>query len=90
MLYEVITEGGFILREYFPKGWKLVQSSPPASSLDNVNGVVRWIIKAGDDRERVVYMLQVDPTAKGSGVAVFRGEMIVSGGDGQLTRNNFV
>jgi len=80
-----VPEGGFILREYFPKGWKLVQSSPPASSLDNVNGVVRWIIKAGDDRERVVYMLQVDPTAKGSGVAVFRGEMIVSGGDGQLT-----
>lgn len=80
-----IPEGGFILREYFPKGWKLVQSSPPASSLDNVNGVVRWIIKAGDPRERVVYMLQVDPGAKPSDAAVFRGEMIISGGDGQVT-----
>ena len=80
-----VPQGGFILREYFPKGWKLVQSSPPASSLDNVNGVVRWIIKAGDPRERVVYMLQVDPGAKRSDAATFKGEMIVSGGDGQRT-----
>ncbi|PLY01374.1 MAG: XRE family transcriptional regulator [Desulfuromonas sp.] len=80
-----LPEGGFILREYFPKGWKLVQASPPASSLDNVNGVVRWIIKAGDKRERVVYMLQVDPAATPEHPGAFRGEIIVSGGDGQLT-----
>lgn len=77
--------GGFILREYFPKGWKLVQSSPPASSLDNVNGVVRWIIKAGDSRQRVVYMLQADPGAKADAAGLFRGEIIVSSSDGQLT-----
>ena len=55
---------GVIVREYFPKGWNIVQAHPPASSLDNIHGVARWIIKAGDDRDRVVYMVQVDPAAK--------------------------
>ncbi|RLA02842.1 MAG: hypothetical protein DRQ47_06230 [Gammaproteobacteria bacterium] len=69
---------GIILREYFPKGWKIVQAYPPASSLDNVNGVARWIIKAGDDSERIVYLVQIDPDAKLNSEAVFRGEIIAS------------
>lgn len=80
-----VPSGGFILREYFPKGWKLIQASPPASSLDNVNGVVRWIIKAGDNRERIVYMLQIDSAATAKNYSLFRGEVIVSGGEGQET-----
>jgi len=78
-----IPEGGFILREYFPKGWKLVQAAPPASSLDNVNGIARWIIKAGDHRQRIVYMLQVDSQAKADDHLTFRGEVIVSNADRQ-------
>ena len=78
-------DGGFILREYFPKGWKLIQASPPASSLDNVNGVVRWIIKAGDKRDRIVYMLQVDASANAASPGAFRGEVIVSEPEGQAT-----
>ena len=70
--------GGIIIREYFPKGWKLVQANPPASSLDNVNGVARWIIKAGDDRDRVVYLVQVDPTAKSDTKESFQGEIVAS------------
>jgi transcriptional regulator with XRE-family HTH domain len=69
---------GVILREYFPKGWKLVQASPPASSLDNVNGVARWIIKAGDSRERIVYLVQVDPDAKPDHESLFQGEIVAS------------
>lgn len=69
---------GIIIREYFPKGWKIVQAYPPASSLDNVNGVARWIIKAGDDSERVVYLVQIDPAARLNSEAVFRGEIIAS------------
>jgi len=70
--------GGIIVREYFPKGWKLVQANPPASSLDNVNGVARWIIKAGDDRDRVVYLVQVDTAAKLDAEESFQGEIIAS------------
>jgi transcriptional regulator with XRE-family HTH domain len=70
--------GGVIVREYFPKGWKLVQANPPASSLDNVNGVARWIIKAGDDRDRVVYLVQVDPAAKLDAEEIFQGEIVAS------------
>lgn len=70
--------GGVILREYFPKGWKIVQANPPASSLDNVNGVARWIIKAGDDRDRVVYLIQIDSAAKLNSVENFQGEIVAS------------
>ncbi len=69
---------GIILREHFPKGWKLVQANPPASSLDNVNGVARWIIKAGDDRDRVVYLVQVDSTSRMNTEANFHGEVVAS------------
>jgi transcriptional regulator with XRE-family HTH domain len=70
--------GGVIIREYFPKGWKIVQAHPPASSLDNVNGVARWIIKAGDDRERVVYLVQVDPASRLNSEESFQGELVGS------------
>ena len=69
---------GVILREYFPKGWKIVQANPPTSSLDNVNGVARWIIKAGDNRDRVVYLVEVDPLAKQPGESNFQGELVSS------------
>jgi len=85
MINSEVPEGGFILREYFPKGWKLVQAAPPASSLDNVNGVARWIIKAGDPRQRIVYMLQVSPQAQAADNVDFRGEVIVSSADRQKT-----
>ena len=80
-----VPSGGFILREYFPKGWKLIQSSPPASSLDNVNGVVRLINKEGDSRQRIAYMLQADPAAKYEATGLFHGEVIVSGSKGQAS-----
>ncbi len=70
--------GGVIIREYFPKGWSIVQAHPPTSSLDNVNGVARWIIKAGDDRERVVYLVQVDSSARLTTEESFQGEIVAS------------
>ncbi len=76
-------ESGFILREYLPKGWKLLQSSPPASSLDNDNGMVRWIIKAGDTRESIAYLVQVDRLARKGSDGLFQGEVVAASGDGQ-------
>jgi transcriptional regulator with XRE-family HTH domain len=77
-------EGGFILREYLPKGWKLLQSNPPASSLDNDSGMVRWIIKAGDARERIVYLVQVDRFARAGSDSVFQGEVVAGSGNIQV------
>ena len=74
---------GFIMREYFPKGWKLVQAFPPASSLDNINGVARWIIKSGEERDRIVYLLQVDPAVKAAEQDGFQGEVIIGTDQGQ-------
>jgi transcriptional regulator with XRE-family HTH domain len=76
-------ESGFILREYLPKGWKLLQASPPASSLDNDNGMVRWIVKAGDARERIVYLVQVDAQAPPGSYGVFQGEIVAGAGGGK-------
>ncbi|MCM2265913.1 MAG: helix-turn-helix domain-containing protein [Desulfuromonadales bacterium] len=76
-------EGGYILREYLPKGWKLLQSNPPASSLDNDNGMVRWIVKAGDSRESVVYLVEVDRAAKPGSVGIFQGEVVAGSGESQ-------
>lgn len=69
---------GAIVREYFPKGWKIVQAHPPASSLDNIHGVARWIIKAGDNRDRVVYLVQADSAAKIGAEENFQGEIVAS------------
>lgn len=69
---------GIIVREYFPKGWQIIQANPPASSLDNVNGIARWIIKAGDSCERIVYLVQVDEVAKVDGESGFQGEIVAS------------
>jgi len=69
---------GVIVREYFPKGWTIVQANPPASSLDNINGVARWIVKAGDNRDRIVYLVQVDPQAKLNTESLFQGEIVAS------------
>lgn len=76
-------EGGYILREYLPKGWKLLQSNPPASSLDNDNGMVRWIVKAGDNRERIVYLVEVERSAKPGSVGIFQGEVVAGSGESQ-------
>ena len=60
------------------QGWKITQAHPPGSSLDNVHGIARWIIKAGDVRDRVVYLVQVDTEAKLDSEQAFQGEIVAS------------
>lgn len=67
---------GFILRERFPAGWKLIEANPPASSLDNVDGVARWIIKPGEENRPVSYLIQVAAGAEIGSEAQFRGEVV--------------
>ena len=74
-------DSGFILREYLPKGWKLLQANPPASSVDNDNGMVRWIVKAGDGRDRIVYLVQVGASAASGSYGIFQGEVVAGAVD---------
>jgi transcriptional regulator with XRE-family HTH domain len=69
---------GFILREHFPPGWKLIEASPPPSSLDNEEGTARWIVKPGEDRRLIAYLLRVDTGAALGNQAKFSGEVVAN------------
>jgi len=69
---------GFILREHFPPGWKLIEASPPPSSLDNEEGTARWIVKPGEERRLIAYLLRVDAAAELSKQMKFAGEVVAN------------
>lgn len=69
---------GFILREHFPPGWKLIEASPPASSLDNEEGTARWIVKPEEARQTISYLVRVAPGAALGTDGTFRGEIVAS------------
>jgi transcriptional regulator with XRE-family HTH domain len=69
---------GMILREHFPQGWQLLQASPPPSSLDNVEGMVRWILKPGERPPVISYLMQVPADLTGRPDYEFTGEVIVN------------
>lgn len=69
---------GFILREHFPPGWKLIEAVPPASSLNNEEGTVRWIIKPGETQRVISYLVQVPPDARVGETVQFSGEIVAN------------
>jgi transcriptional regulator with XRE-family HTH domain len=69
---------GFILREHFPRGWKLIEASPPPSSLNNEDGTARWIVKPGEVRPLIVYLARVASDAKLGSTSSFSGEIIAN------------
>ena len=69
---------GFILRERFPPGWKLIEANPPPSSLDNEVGTSRWIIKPGETNKIVSYLLKVAPGIEMGKEARFSGEIVAN------------
>ena len=69
---------GFILREHFPPGWKLIEAVPPASSVDNESGMARWILKPDENLRRVSYLIRVDPKAVIGKGGEFSGEIIAN------------
>lgn len=77
--------GGFILRENFPAGWKLVEAVPAPSSLDNIRGVARWIIKSGQAPDRIAYMVRVGDATETSQQATFHGEVIAGSGNNRAS-----
>lgn len=69
---------GFILREHFPKGWKMIEASPPPSSLDNVEGIARWIIKSEQMPSVITYRIQAAPEASQGAIVKFIGEVVAN------------
>ena len=68
----------YIIREHFPPGWEVIETSPPASSIDNQDGIARWIIKQGEKSSLIVYLVRVDARSPMGMVARFRGEIITN------------
>jgi len=69
---------GFILREHFPPGWKLIEANPPPSSLDNEEGTARWIVKPGENRTMIAYLVRVGAASAIGTEGVFNGEVIAN------------
>ncbi len=69
---------GFILREHFPAGWKLIEANPPASSVDNEEGMVRWIIRPGRSPGIISYLIRVGPGAETGAIRKFFGDVVAN------------
>lgn len=68
----------YIIREHFPPGWEVIEASPPASSIDNQDGMARWIVKQGEQRSLIVYLVRVDDRSPMGMIARFRGEIVAN------------
>lgn len=68
----------YIIREHFPPGWEVIEASPPASSIDNQDGMARWIVKQGEKRSLIVYLVRVDPHSPLGMIARFHGEIVAN------------
>jgi transcriptional regulator with XRE-family HTH domain len=69
---------GMILREEFPKGWKLVEADPLPSSLDNQEGMARWIFRSPTLQTSVSYKLEVDKNSLLGEAVKLSGELIAN------------
>lgn len=72
------TIDGMVLREEFPKGFKLMEAYPPPSSLDNIDGSARWILQSVSGPILVSYLLQADASIEAGQSVTFNGELIVN------------
>lgn len=68
----------YIIREHFPPGWEVIEASPPASSIDNQDGMARWIVTPGEERSLIVYLVRVDARSPLGMIARFRGEIVAT------------
>lgn len=67
---------GYIVREHFPPGWEVIEAMPAASSIDNQDGMARWIIKQGEKHSLIVYLVRADPRSPVGMIGRFHGEII--------------
>jgi transcriptional regulator with XRE-family HTH domain len=66
---------GFIIRERFPPGWRIVASLPPTTASQATAEEVTWLITAGNGPVTVSYTVQVCPSAALNTAAAFTGSV---------------
>ncbi len=69
---------GMILKETFPKEWKLLESEPVISHLDVDAGVARWIFRKPLLKTRVYYILSVPEDIQPGSSTEITGELIAN------------
>lgn len=67
------TNQSMILTEQFPRTWQLIESSPPPSSLDNIAGISRWMLKGGNVPSTIDYLIKIPEQATESSTWIFSG-----------------
>jgi transcriptional regulator with XRE-family HTH domain len=68
--------GGFIIRERFPPGWRLVASLPPPAAWQAAAEEVKWLIPGGSGPVTVSYTVQASPSSTLNSAAAFTGSMV--------------
>lgn len=69
---------GMILKETFPKEWKLLESEPVVAHLDADTGVARWIFRKPLLKTRVYYILAVPEDIQPGSSTEISGELIAN------------
>lgn len=73
---------GVIIKEQFPKGWKLIDAVPSASSIGSQSETARWMLRNPAQQTTIAYLLEVDSSAQSGSHAQIAGEVIANP-DGQ-------
>lgn len=68
--------GGFIIRERFPPGCRLVASLPPPAAWQADAEEVKWLISGGSGPVTVSYTVQVSPSTSLNSAAAFTGSIL--------------
>ncbi len=67
---------GFIIKERFPKGWRLVASLPPPAAWRADAEEVKWLVPGGSAPVTISYTVLVSMQASLNTSAVFNGAMV--------------
>jgi hypothetical protein len=68
--------GGFIIKERFPPGWRLVASIPPPAAWQATAEEVKWIVPGDSSQVTVSYTVQASPSTSLNAAAAFSGSMV--------------
>jgi transcriptional regulator with XRE-family HTH domain len=68
--------GGFIIKERFPPGWRLVASIPPPAAWQATAEEVKWLVPGGSSPVTVSYTVQASPSTLLNTEAAFTGSMV--------------
>jgi transcriptional regulator with XRE-family HTH domain len=75
------TGKGYILKEQFPKGWRLVSALPPVPADREAAGTAKWLLPAAEGQQTVSYTVRIPPDQPLKGKVTFVGSVVTHSGD---------